>query len=248
MDRPERSNAETRPLLLAEARIPTKEPTPSYFESRIGADGYLVDGYSPLLTDLSQRTNSMRSQDDRIRRRAAARRTRRDASVSVQRLEGRALLAQTFGFPGLGPVANLPLSMLNPQPLVLNLTPTLTNAPVPRTNTSVAITITRPTITITTPTGTSSLVAPRVLPTTITREFVLRPGPIPSVPSASEMPTSPRLTLAPTGPATVVVLTNPAPTPPPAPGPAGPVASHGHHVPRHHQQHGPRGLQGHHGH
>ena len=189
----------------------------------------------------------MRSQQEQDRRRAAARRTRRDASVSVQWLEGRALLAQTFSFPGLGPVANLPLSTLNPQPLALDLTPTLTNATVTRANTSETGTNTRLTVTNTSPTVTTSFEFTRFLPSTIAREFSFRAFQRPTLAPASTTPTNLRLILAPTRPMTVVVSTNPPPTPLAAPGPAGPLASHGHHRPQHHQHAGPGSLQGHHG-
>ena len=189
----------------------------------------------------------MRSQQEQDRRRVTARRTRRGASVSVEWLEGRALLAQTFGFPGLGPVANLPLSTFNPQPLVLDLTPTLTNAAVTRANTSVTGTTTRLTGTTTRLTGTTSFAFTRILPLTIAREFSFRAVQSPSLAPASTTPTNLRLILAPARPTTVVAPTNPPPTPLAASVPAGPLASHGHDRPQHHQHTGPGSLRGHHG-
>jgi hypothetical protein len=172
---------------------------------------------------------------------------RRNASISVERLEGRALLAQAPVVPGLGQLTNPTPIMMNPQPIGPLTNPTLTMLNVTPVTTSSAVSMGTQTATQTTGmrTGTASIVISPGIGATGARLFSMqsvRSGfTAPMVTPASRFPTNLRLSAS-SSRSTMVV--NPA-APATAPAPAIPAAPHGLQGQHHHR---PAGSGGHHGH
>ena len=155
---------------------------------------------------------------------SGARRARRNASVSFELLERRALLAQASAFLGSGAMTNPTPTMMNPTPAMMSPTPAMMNPNTAMTTQFVQTVHGRVA-------GPAAFRAPRSLFLAPTRT------------RSSSMPAFPRVVAGPTLPTTVMVPTSPAAIRLPADAPKGPTALHGHHGPEHHQH---TRLTGHH--